>query len=666
MGWFIVSLIAIAVLIVVGTPVISILARMFYKIPQQGQALVRIGKGGIQVSTTDGVWVFPAIHRLEIMDVDVKCVEIHRSGSTGLICQDNLRADIKVNFFIRVNKDSDQDVTLVAQTIGCKRASDSAALTEIFEPRFSDALKTVGRKFTFEQLLDERKEFRDAIVKVIGAEALNGFVLDEAAIDVIEQTKVELLDPNNILDAEGRKKITDRTAREAVLTNEFERDRERDINKKDVETQEVILQQNKELAEAQAKQHREVASIQAREEAETIRVQQEERLKSEKARLITEEEVAITEQNRDRQIIVAQRNKERTDAIEIVRVNKDREIEDIERQRLVSIADIEKQKVVETEQKNLQLVIRDRVMVQKDVVTEEQRVKDEEAFATADREKKVLMTMAEADAEQELIKEIKAAEAAKKAAELNAQREVIDADAEQNAASKIAAGKKSLAEGITAEQAASGLAEAKVIEAKAGALEKQGTAEATVMRQKFEADADGIVKKADAMKLFHEAGREHEEFKLRLDFDKEITLSEIAIRKDIAEAAARVVGEALKSAKIDIVGGETEFFDRIVNAVTYGKVVDRTVDNSRVLENVRDTFFANDPKYFKSQLQKWLDQFDMSSDDVKNLSIAAVLSKFLGRAADKPTRNKIQELLKNAERAGVEKELVDNILGSDK
>ena len=46
------------------------------------------------------------------------------------------------------------------------------------------------------------------------------------------------------------------------------------------------------------------------------------------------------------------------------------------------------------------------------------------------------------------------------------------------------------------------------------AIEKKGTAEATVLELKFAAEASGIQKKAEAMKLFDGVGKEHEEFKL--------------------------------------------------------------------------------------------------------------------------------------------------------
>ena len=41
------------------------------------------------------------------MDISVKTLEIDRRGKEGLICADNIRADIKVAFFVRVNPTAD-------------------------------------------------------------------------------------------------------------------------------------------------------------------------------------------------------------------------------------------------------------------------------------------------------------------------------------------------------------------------------------------------------------------------------------------------------------------------------------------------------------------------------------------------------------------------------
>ena len=622
----------------------------FYRKVEQGTAIVRTGIGGTQVSF-GGMLVFPVVHRLELMDISVKRIEIYRHGSEGLICRDNIRGDIKVAFFVRVNKDV-EDVLKVAQQLGCKRASQESALIELFDAKFSEALKTVGKQFDFVELYVEREKFRDEIIHQIGDD-LNGYKLENAHIDYLEQTPKEDLNPDNILDAEGIKRISDLTAREAIITNGIERDKQKTIRKQDVEAREAILELDRQQAEAEETQAREIAAITARERAEAEKIQHEQKLKSENARLATEEEVAVRTQNKDRQIIVAQRNKERTDKVELERVERDRELEHTERVKLVSVADIDKDKTVEGEKKTLQDVIRERVAVERKVVEEEQQVLDTEQFATADRSKRVQITKAEEEAEMGLVREVKGAEADKQAAERHADMKVIEAEAIRQAAEKETHAKKMLAEATTAEAAAVGLGEAKVTEANAAALEKQGTAEAKVMELKFDAEAEGITKKADAMKLFHDAGKEHEEFKLQLNKDKDIELAAIGIQKDIAAEQSKMVGEALKQARIDIVGGDHEFFDRIVNSVTGGKVVDRYVDNSQVLRDVKQTFFSGDPEYFERKLQEFIGRFNLDTEDVKNLSIAGLIAKMIQASDSEQTRNELELLLEMARNSGL-------------
>ncbi len=657
--------------IVIGFGILIAFSRFFRKV-QQGQAIVRNGVGGTTASF-NGMWVLPVLHQAEQMDISVKRVEIERQGSEGLICKDNMRADIKVAFFVRVNKNI-EDVLRVAQSIGCQRASSVDTIRTLFDAKFSEALKTVGKRFDFVQLYNERDHFKDEILKVIGTD-LNGFTLDDCAIDFLEQTAIEHLDPDNILDAEGIKKITELTAAQAKLANQIQRDKERVIKQQDVQTREAVLELERQLAETEAKQQRDVESVRARETAEMMKVQEEERLKAARARIAVEEELAIANENKDRQILVAQRNKERTDAVEIERVTRDRDLEIIERERVTTLKSIEKEKSVEVERKNIQEVIKERVVLEKTVVVEQQKIKDTEAFATADREKQVALTNAEKAAQEQLIQKIKeaeaakqaaqlaaeqvafsqtkAAEASKQAAELHAQELLTLAEARQEASGKDASATKVLAEAEAARSAAIGLGEAQVLVAKAEASQKQGQVDAEVAQLKLAAEADGITKKAAAMKLLENAGREHEEFKLQLEKQKAVELAQIHIQKDIAAAQAGVLGEAMKSAKIEIVGGETQFFDKITNAIGTGRALDRMVEGSRTLTDIKETFFNGDPEYFKAQVRQLVDQFGVTSDDLKNLTVATLIGRLVGLNPDSGTLNKLTGMLGAATRFGL-------------
>ena len=635
-------LILAASLFAIATAFIVVASKFYIKVGPD-EAIVKTGMGGMNVIIDGGALVWPVIHRYEKMDLTLKSFEIAREGSEGLICKDNIRADIKTAFFIRVDKTT-EEIKEVAQSIGCKRASQVETLRELFDAKFSEALKTVGKQFEFVELYDKRDKFKNEILKVIGTD-LNGYRLDDCAIDYLEQTRLELLNPNNILDAEGIKKITELTSNEKIKENHFTREREKTLKKQDVEAAEAILELERQRIEAFERQKREVAEIQARENATAAKVIEENRLASERAKIAADEEIGIATENKQRTILVAQRNKERTDAVEIERIARDKTLEATERERVVGLAIVEKEKALETEKRNIQEVIRERVIVERSVVEEQQKIKDTEAFATADRTKRIEVTAAEMAAEQALVREIKAAEAAKKAAESLAAKVRIESEAHRDEAEQNAAATKLIAEATRAEHAAQGLAEAEVMQAKATATQEQGLAEARVMLEKYTSEAQGITEKAKAMKELDGVGREHEEFKLRLEKDKQIEIVAINANKAIAESQALVIGEALKSAKIDIIGGDGQFFDQISSAVQGGKAIDRFVLSSKVATDIKETFFNGSPEYFKEQLAGLVDQLQLNASDIRDLTVAALVAKLLGNGDSATVNSQLINLL---------------------
>ncbi|KQK24410.1 flotillin family protein [Chryseobacterium aquaticum] len=661
------TLIAGIVIIVIASIGLIFWILSMYKKTVQGIVILRTGYGGTKVFFNAGI-VIPVIHRMESMDISVKKLEIAREGRAGLICKDNMRADIQVAFFIRVNKSVD-DIVNVGQTIGCQRASDINTLRELFEAKFSEALKTVGKKFEFIELYEARSEFRQEILDIIGTD-LNGYVLDDCAIDFLEQTKIENLDKDNILDSEGIKKITELTANQNIKANQVRRDEEKTITKQNVEAREAILELEKQLAEKEESQKREVANIKARENAEILKVDEEERLKYETVRIATEEKLQIAEENKQRQVVIAAKNKERADLVETERVQKDKMLEATERERIVSLAQIEKEKAIELEKKNIQDAIRERLTMEKTVVEEQQGIKDLEAFKTADRNKQVEITLATQEAEKKLIQETRAAESRRLAAEKDAQKYVIEAQAKRDAAEKEADARKIIADAKAKEEATVGLSEAQVLHAKADAAERQGIVESIVIEKKAEAErkegiaqaevikekafaeAAGITEKAEAMKKLNDAGKDHEEFRLTLAKEKEVELAQISIQKDIAQAQAGVLAEAFKSAKIDIVGGDNTFFDNVVRQVSAGKGLDKFISHSENATLVKENLLG-DGENIIGKVMGMVDKYNISSEDIKNMSIASLIFKLNG-VADQQEKGLLSRAMDMAKHLGVD------------
>jgi flotillin len=163
------------------------------------------------------------------------------------------------------------------------------------------------------------------------------------------------------------------------------------------------------------------------------------------------------------------------------------------------------------------------------------------------------------------------------------------------------------------------------------------------------------------MKTFNDAGKDHEEFKLLLEKNKTVELAGIHIQKDIANAQAQVLSEALRSAKIDIVGGENVFFDKIVGAITSGKSLDRRINNSVVLTEVKDQLLDNSSgENLIAKVKGIVRESGIRSEDLKNLSVAAFIAKLISHTEDSSKRGVLEQMLDFARKNNLDTSRADD------
>ncbi|MER7484405.1 flotillin family protein [Streptomyces sp. NPDC126497] len=650
-------------LLLIGLLVVS---KLFRKV-EQGKALIVSRTRRVDVTFTGSV-VLPVLHKAEVMDISVKTIEITRAGKEGLICRDNIRADIRITFFVKVNKTVD-DVIKVAQAVGTARASDRDTLQELFHAKFSEALKTVGKQMDFTDLYTKREELRYRIIEVIGVD-LNGYHLEDAAIDYLEQTPLAQLDPGNVLDAQGIRKITELTAVEHVRTNEAQRNEQKEITRQDVDAREAILELERRQADAEIKQKREIETVRAREEAETARVVEEERLRAQSAFLRTEEQLGVQRENQAREVAVAAKNRERVIAVESERIEKDRLLEVIARERETQLTRIAADKEVEAEKREIAEVVRERVAVDRTVAEQEESIKKLRAVEEAERQRQAVIIAAEAEAQEQLVKDIKAAEAAERAATHRAAEELTLAEARLKTADLDARAKLRLAEGVQAESAAEGLAAVQIRDKEAEVIEKAGRAEAEATQARLRAEAEGarakaladaeaiggrlraeaagLTEKAAAMAALDEASRGHEEYRLRLEAEKDIRLAGLDVQRQVAEAQATVLATGLENADISIVGGESVFLDRLVSSIALGKGVDGFVQHSETARALAGPWLDGSAS-FTDDLSRILGS--VSTADVQNLTVSALLMRLMGQGGEDTGR--FQELIEKAGELGL-------------
>jgi len=171
---------------------------------------------------------------------------------------------------------------------------------------------------------------------------------------------------------------------------------------------------------------------------------------------------------------------------------------------------------------------------------------------------------------------------------------------------------------------------------------------AEAIREKLKGEAEGLQEKAGAMAALDDATREHEEYRLRLEMEKEIRLAGIHVHKDIAEAQAKLISTGLEKADIDIVGGDSVFFDKLVGSITLGKSVDGFVQHSDVVQGLGSRYLDGSAN-FADDLTRVIGA--VNTGDVANLTLSAFLTQQI--KAGREDSGKLRELLAAAKEMGI-------------
>ncbi|WP_338813892.1 flotillin domain-containing protein [Bernardetia sp. Wsw4-3y2] len=479
------------------------LLRAFLKKASPGTALVKTGFGLQQASiSTSSAIVIPLLHKIETIDLTVKTVRIRRREHESLSCKDGIRAEVEVDFYIKINA-MDEDIRRVASAVGCGRASDISILRELFEAKFSDALKTAGSKLTFDSLYQNRTEFKKEIMKALGEDEdsdviLNGYKLDDVAIQYLEQLPLSQHDDQNVLDSQGIKEIAQRTASQAEAANLRLREKEVRIAEQNQAAETRQLEITQDLEFKGERQKREIAETRSRENALAEKTKQEQESIEQQASIARELAISLANQQREQESTVAQKLKEQT--ISVADETKEKEIE---------LARIRRESEVAEQLREKLKMLEETAKQEAEKIRAEEQAKTVQAVEIANRDKEIEVIRAEQQAQTQVTNQrveadikaynlIKNAQSKQEAADLDlktadkqAQIEVIEADKEAKK-ELIAFNVDVDAEAYRLRTVAQAKLEAAELESKAAELQSQtikqiGEAEAHALMLKIEA-----------------------------------------------------------------------------------------------------------------------------------------------------------------------------------
>lgn len=619
--------IVVAVLVCVGL----FLASRYQVAKETSEILIIKRMNGKIVTAATGAFVWPIINTYQRFSIGRRVINIY-SGSErnvvrsegqvikigkGIHCKDNIRADIEVSFYLNASS-----VDKIAQSFSQEQLTNPKAFGEFFVSKLSEALKTAARLYDFVDLMDHRDQFRESVVKVL-SDDLYGFSLDDVTIRSIEQFPVDELDDHNILDIQGKEKVTNITASKLTSITQIEEDALTATTERKSKGEQSRLQLNKNLEEEKAKTEREIKVIRAREKSATVESEEAERKRQEEARINADQAIEITRQNTERDVEVAKVQNKQVVGVEEQKVEKVVRLAKIETETEAQQKQLENDVLIEEKNKGVAEVKAQRVSIEKSIAEQEEETKDIHAFKDAERKKKVILTQAEADAEAEKTRIVVAATANKERAILNAETEQTNMEVGLRKAKTEAEGKVATADARRAELAAEGLAEAEVKIRNAEADKLAGETAAENARRIGLAEVEVTQKRYEVMDKLPDSVRQHEINLKEMDINKEMSIR--AIEKDEKVETERAVASAemYKNAQIKIVG-DASVLKGMQDGMRSGARIDSLINNSDLLSKVAQPYL-NGEKDLPADIKDIAKELNVNPNSLLSMSLAQLM-----------------------------------------
>jgi uncharacterized membrane protein YqiK len=388
-GWVILTIVVAIVIIAVGIWFI----RSFYRRSSKEIAFVRTGLGGQKVIIDGAAFVFPIFHDITEVNLNTLRLSVVRDQEKALISKDRMRVDVAVDFYIRVRKDDD-GVTIAAQTLGRKTGKPDE-LREMMKGKFVDALRATAAGMTLEMLHEQRSQFVKSVGKAVADSlTLNGFELESASLIDLDQTDMEYFNPSNAFDAEGLTRLTDEIEQRKKTRNDIEQDTLIQIRTKNLETEKLSLDIERESEYARLAQEKELEFRRAQQQADLARERAERKREAQVADIVANEEIEKTRIASERQL--------KQDRIEQER---DIEAMEIERRKLIELAEHERSIAV-AESSEAETAARAKAdEVRASAISAEEAIFTAREKAQADRKKQVELILAALEVEKDQLRQ---------------------------------------------------------------------------------------------------------------------------------------------------------------------------------------------------------------------------------------------------------------------
>jgi uncharacterized membrane protein YqiK len=331
-GGLILAVIAIAIVVAI----VFWLFHWLYLRSSKERAFVRTGMGGQKVVLNGGAFVLPIVHDVIPVNMNTLRLEVSRGRDKALITRDRMRVDVIAEFYVRVQAATDA-ISNAAQTLG-QRTMQPELLKELLEGKFVDALRTVAAELTMEELHEKRGEYVRRVRETVAENLLqNGLELESASLTQLDQTAMEYFNPSNAFDAEGLTRLTEQIERRKKIRNDIEQDTLIQIRNKNLETDKLSLEIDRDTENAKLEQERSIEIARATQRSELARERAAHQQSAERAEITAREQVELARIESERTVESGRIAKER--AIETAEIERRQGTELAEQLRAIAVAE---------------------------------------------------------------------------------------------------------------------------------------------------------------------------------------------------------------------------------------------------------------------------------------------------------------------------------------
>ena len=272
---------------------IAVVVYLLYWLYQRSSkevSFVRTGLGGEKVILNGGALVLPIIHNITLVGMKTLRLEVRRAGSSALITKDRMRVEVVADFFLRVRPDRDS-VAAAAQSLG-GRTMDAEALKELVQGRFVDALSSVAARMNMDEMQEERGRYVEEVKRLVeNVLTSNGLEMEAVSLTGLDQADIGVFNPSNAFDAEGLTRLTEQIESRKKRRNDIEQDTLIQIRNKNLETEKLSLEIDRDSHYARLEQEQQVSVRRAEQRAEIAKDRATRDQEARQAELRAEEEV---------------------------------------------------------------------------------------------------------------------------------------------------------------------------------------------------------------------------------------------------------------------------------------------------------------------------------------------------------------------------------------